>query len=65
MLASIGAVVVSGGGISDGLAGLLGTLSPIFRPMPAMAHKFVLLLWELLALRGAPKSAHDSLQASP
>ena len=62
MLASIGAVV-SGGGISDGLARLLGTLSPIFRPLPAMADKFVLLLWQLLTLREAPKSAHDSLQA--
>ena len=63
MLVSIGAVV-SGGGISEGLASLLGTLSPIFRPLPAMADKFVLLLWEMLALREAPKSAHDSLQAA-
>jgi len=63
LLASIGAVVGSSGA-SDGLARLLSVLSPIFRPLPAMADKFVLLLWEVLALPHAPRSAHDALQAA-
>ena len=63
LLTSIGAVVGSSGA-SDGLARLLSVLSPIFRPLPAMADKFVLLLWEVLALPHAPRSAHDALQAA-